>query len=184
MREKSYPPRSGRRQRPGLRRRDGRSERRVDVPQMVLALVDGVSPEPEHGPLTGFRKVVDAGPLKLALVEAGKSPSEQLGSDLQLLGDIVRRLGRVPAEVRTLLPMHAGEARALLHEREVHPFTLDQEHVADVAAVLERRPDARPRSGADGLRENGSERSFDNRMAKRPPSNRRAPGTAPASSVS
>ena len=56
-----------------------RAQGGVDVVEVVLALVHGVAPQPEHGALGGLGEVVDAAALPLGLVEALEGPGEHLG---------------------------------------------------------------------------------------------------------
>src|SRR5262249_26019984 len=69
----------------------------------------------------------------------------------ELTSDLCRCLVVVPLLHDALLSSHRGEGRLVLGEREQNPLPLDPEHVAHVAAVLERRPHARLRMRSEHL---------------------------------
>ena len=58
----------------------------------------------------------------------------------ELDGDVGRALGGVAVVVDPLVAAHRHNRRRVLPAGQQHPFALHQQHIAQVAAVLERGP--------------------------------------------
>ena len=139
-------------------RTDVRSGRRgveyaVDVAEMVAAFVDGVLAEPQHGALGRGRVVVDAGRAPNGVVERGEVRGNGIGRRRQFPSyqrrDPARCSGRFTTRSSRPIGVNVGQSSTSASSQ---PFALDHEHVADVARVLQRRPDIGCRSAPESRR--------------------------------
>ena len=140
---------------------------------MVTHLVQRVHRDPAQRSFPRRGKVVHHGALPLVGSEARQDIAEQQGRVAQLTRDIARILLGVPVVRHPAVAVHRVERRRVDQARGEDSFALYEQHVANVAAVLEWRPQVRlpPRphvcAGAlEHVREQPD--TFDDRAARRP----------------
>lgn len=107
---------------------------------MMLAFVDGMAAEPRDISIGRLRIIVDAWTPELGGGQAAEYGRHQIGGHRQLPFDLVRRFVRVPCEEDTFIAVHSGKAGALLDKRQQRPVSLYEQHIPDVAGVLQCGP--------------------------------------------
>ena len=113
------------------------------VVQVVHRVVHEVLAERAHGEQGAVAAPTRAVPL--VAVDRGERPGDGVGGDRQFAGDDQRVLLAVALGDGGHVLVPVGELRIVLGEHQGEPLFEQPEHVTDVAAVLERRPDVGPR---------------------------------------
>lgn len=114
---------------------------------MVPDLVLGVDRQPCELAFQAPRVVVHDGAIPVSGSEQREDVGEKQSSVGELASDVVRRLLRVAVVIDPFVSAHRVEGRPLAPPRRQHPLPLDEEHISDVAAVLQRRPRLWPGPG-------------------------------------
>ncbi len=110
----------------------------ASVEEVVLHFMKCVDRDPGERALRGCRIVVDHGSLPVLVVEARQHVCEESSHIAELACDVVRCLFQVAVMIRSLDAAHWLQRRGISSPSQQHPLPLDEEHVSNVARVLER----------------------------------------------
>lgn len=104
---------------------------------MVGSLVESVTSEPCHRPVSRLRPVVDpdAGPLRL--VESFEAGSKPLSPSCELVKDDLDILFVVALLDGAFVTPHGCEDRALLLQSQQEALALDPQHIPHMTGVFE-----------------------------------------------
>jgi hypothetical protein len=106
----------------------------------VARLVQGVYRDPPQRPLMGFWVVVDNCAIPVLSAQLGEHIAEQLRSIRKLPGHIFGLLFGIAIVLDPLIASHRRAVRSLYTAGREHPFSLHQQHVPQMAPVLQGRP--------------------------------------------
>jgi hypothetical protein len=104
--------------------------------------------DPSQRSFAGFRVVIDDHPLPVVGGQSGKDIAEQLCRVGQLAGYILGLLVGIPIVDSPLIASRRRTVGSIHPAGREYPFALHEQHVPQMAAILQGRPDARlpPRS--------------------------------------
>lgn len=103
-----------------------------------MHLVDGMNGHPAQRSLGGYGVVVTDSASPVFCAQARQYVGEHASRVIELPSDVARILERVPIVVNTLLAAHRCGRRTIKTPGSEDPLALHQQHVSNVATVLER----------------------------------------------
>jgi len=110
-------------------------------------LVDGVLPDPLNRALGLYRPVVDDGTGQVLLTQPVEDFRQPFCRIENLLSHNHEVLFAVPEPLGAIITAHRVEGGRVLGQTACNAAELDQQDVADMTPVLERRPNVRRRPG-------------------------------------
>ena len=105
-------------------------------------LVDGVDRYPSQRTLGPLGVIVNYASVPFITAQSVEHMGEHLRSISELAGNVMRILFGVAIMVDSLVAAHRVLRRPIHPPGQQHPLALDQEHIPQVAAVLDGRPRA------------------------------------------
>jgi hypothetical protein len=117
-----------------------RSHLAANVQEVVACLVQGVYRDPPQRPLMGFWVVVDNCAISVVFTQLDKDIAEQLRSIGELTGHIFGLLLGIAIVLDSLIASHRRAVRSHYPASREYPLPLQQQHVPQVASVLQGRP--------------------------------------------
>jgi hypothetical protein len=129
-----------------------------DIEQVMAELVHGVNCDPAQRALERGRVGVHQGALPIRGLEAGEIIGEKTRRVCELPRDVGRSLIGVSVVQYALVAAHGIEGWPLHAPGREHPFPLNEQHIANVTAVLEWRPFVQTASPAEIRRAVGQNR--------------------------
>ena len=118
--------------------------------EVVLHLVRRCCAPARPNPAGRSRVVVDQGPGPLLGAQPVEDRGAQFGRHAELIEDLCGRMGVIAGQADPLVPVHAGKSGVRLDQGQQGPFPLDQQHVAHMTGVFERRPHVGLRPAPEG----------------------------------
>lgn len=95
---------------------------------------------PAQRALRGFRIVVRHDPFPILWIESGEHIAKHTSRIHELASHVAWVLCTIPVMICSFIPSHGFQRRALDAPGEKYPFPLHKQHIAEMAAVLKRRP--------------------------------------------
>jgi len=110
----------------------------------MTRLVQGVYRDPAQRPLMGIWVVVDDCAIPVVSAQVDQDIAKQLRSIGALTGHIFGLLLGIAIVFDSLIASHRRTVRSLYPAGREHPFSLHQQHVPQMAPVLQGRPHTGP----------------------------------------
>ena len=98
--------------------------------------------DPSQRPFAGFRVVVDDGAVPVVVGQSGEDIAEQLCRVGELAGHILGLLVGIPIVDNPLIASRRGTVRPIHPAGRENPFALYEQHVPQMAPILQGRPHA------------------------------------------
>lgn len=103
-----------------------------------MHLVRGMNGHPPQRPLEPLGVAIDHFPLPVRWLQAGKNVREHVCRVIELAGNVTGVLIGVAVVLDSLIPTHGIERRPIDPTSGQHSLALDEQHIAQMTAVLER----------------------------------------------